>query len=116
MGIKCYNCQLLGHISWDCPQPRQPFKRNADGHTAKFCTTKKALEVSLIGSNQGYITSKYIYMKTVYLNENQDAVDLVDTGSTYYIITREVAEKHNLEIKPKLVNMYVYGNTTCRKL
>jgi len=38
---------------------------------------------------------------------------LVDTGSALCIIKRSIAQKYGLTIKPRTVNLNVYGNASC---
>lgn len=50
-------------------------------------------------------------MKEVRINDNKKTVrGLVDTGSAFTIITKTIAKSYGLEVRPKKVNMYVYGN------
>ena len=45
------------------------------------------------------------------INDNKKTVrGLVDTGSAFTIITKTIAKSYGLEVRPKTVNMYVYGN------
>lgn len=44
-GIKCYNCNGLGHMSRDCLKPRRPMKNSnchADDHTRGKCPQSEA--------------------------------------------------------------------------
>lgn len=51
-------------------------------------------------------------MKEVRINDNKKTVrGLVDTGSAFTIITKTIAKYYGLEVRPKKVNMYVYGNS-----
>lgn len=96
---------IVRYMSRDFPQPRKTYKCNkcqAEGHTAKYCTFKTP-DVSLIEKSKPG--------KLVYLDPDMEPVNrLVDTGKTYCIITQSTALKYNLTVKPKTVNMYVYGN------
>lgn len=51
------------------------------------------------------------YIKEVRINNSKESVrGLVDTGSAFTIITKTIAKLYGLEVCPKTVNMYVYGN------
>lgn len=115
-GPRCYNCQLSGHIARDCTSPRKPLKCikcNTDGHTAKYCRIKQPVDVGCISTPKSTLIKEGVmqYIKKVRINDYNEPVNgLIDTGSAYCIIKRSVAQKYNLVISPKTVNMYVYGN------
>lgn len=108
--VRCYNCQLSGHISRDCTQPRKPEKCvicKSEGHTASRCTNQP--QVSLVDDQSTNGLS--VYIKDVWLNQHTEAVQgLVDTGSSYSMIKRGVAERLSLKILPRTVTFRVYGN------
>jgi len=111
-GPRCYNCQLTGHVARDCTQPRRPLKCTKcklEGHTAKYCQVTNTPDVSLVSCQN---KSKLMYyMKEVRINDNKKTVrGLVDTGSAFTIITKSIAKSNGLEVRPKTVNMYVYGS------
>jgi len=111
-GPRCYNCQLTGHVARDCTQPRRPLKctkYNLEGHTAKYCRVTNTPNVSIVNS-QNKAKCMY-YIKYVRINDSKESVrGLVDTGIAFTIITKTIAESYGLEVRPKAVNMYEYGN------
>ncbi|KAL4082814.1 hypothetical protein QTP88_029470 [Uroleucon formosanum] len=112
-GPKCYNCKLIGHIAHDCTRPKRPLqcsKCGARGHTAKYCQTVTS-DVALIDTST---VNRTLYVKRVQINEKSEEVQgLVDTGSALCIIKRSIAQKYGLTIKPRTVNLNVYGNSSC---
>jgi len=112
-GPKCYNCQLIGHIARDCTRPKRPLhcsKCRAEGHTAKHCQAETT-DIALIDDNT---INRTLYIKRVQINDDPEEVQgLVDTGSALSIVKRSIAEKYGLTIKPRTVNLSVYGNTPC---
>lgn len=92
-GLKCYNCQLIGHIASDCTCPKRQLqcsKCGTEGHTAKYCQAAKT-DVALIDTNT---VNRTLYVKRVQINEDSEGVQgLVDTGSALCIIKRSIAQK-----------------------
>lgn len=51
--VRCYNCQLGGHIARDYPKPKRPLyfsKCSKEGHTAKYYSVK-SFEVTFVEGN-----------------------------------------------------------------
>lgn len=112
-GPKCYNCQLIGHIARDCTRAKSPLQFSkcvTEGHTAKYCQAVTT-DVTLIDTNT---VNRTVYVKRVQINDDpEENQGLVDTGSALCIIKRSIAKKYGLTIKPRTVNLNVYGNTPC---
>ncbi|GLV46225.1 hypothetical protein CBL_21290, partial [Carabus blaptoides fortunei] len=46
--FKCYNCNVSGHLSRDCPKPKLPircFKCNEEGHVSRQCSKNQVMQV-----------------------------------------------------------------------
>lgn len=94
IGIKCYNCNGIGHISHDCMKPRSPLKCsncNMKGHTRGKCPQN---ETALV---QGYLISKQrevlphnTYVKSAYINDKRFQA-MIDTWCSVSLIRSSAA-------------------------
>ncbi|GLV46049.1 hypothetical protein CBL_05135 [Carabus blaptoides fortunei] len=88
--VKCYNCNVSGHLSRDCPKPKLPircFKYNEEGHVSRQCSKNLVMQVV----NNDNCALKFI--KSVKLNDATVASSMFDTGATVCTIRKSVAQR-----------------------
>lgn len=109
-GPRCYNCQSFGYIARDCTETRRPLrcsKCKQDGHRSKYCK-KITTDVNLVSTQVK--NSAVHYIKQVCIYEHKDQIQgFVDTGSAVCIIKKSTAERFDLKVNSKIINMWVYG-------
>jgi len=111
-GIRCFNCNNVGHLSRNCDKPRKPMKCTLcglEGHYKKYCTNSKITPtVSFVETK--FNKSKYI--KRVKVNDFKDEVfGLIDTGCDICLMKNSVAEILGLKVCHTERQLTVYGNT-----
>lgn len=113
VGIKCYNCNGLGHMSRDCLKPKRPVKCSychADDHTRGKCPQSEAPPV------QGYLVSKRrevlphnTYVKPAYINDKQFQA-MIDTGCSVTLIRSSAAIRTGAKLESNVKPLFVVGD------
>lgn len=79
---KCFNCNKLGHLARDCPDPRRTvtcFKCGKEGHISRQCEAQSDSAVRTIGRPSDSTASKYLKIAIV---NGREVSAFIDTGSS----------------------------------
>ncbi|XP_067624938.1 uncharacterized protein [Eurosta solidaginis] len=88
--VKCYNCNVYGHVAAKCPQPQNKqrcTKCSKVGHDAKKCSAESKHTVAKIGGNENIQKMVPSIVEEVEC-EGRKYQALIDTGSDHSLIKK----------------------------
>lgn len=109
--LKCYNCNLFGHISKNCPEPRKELKCtkcNQTGHTQRHCK-HVAVKADINNvSNSETDTTVNKYLKQVRINSNS-VIALIDPGAAECTIKASRVIQFGFKVNTENVVLKSFG-------
>lgn len=106
--VRCFNCNMNGHIARDCPKPRKPCSGcQSTAHTRSRCPGKPA-QAMLVGPMLSEPQNSFI--KDILFNEVR-ATCLIDTGSSHVLVRNSLVHRSAATVRWTSRPLYTVGDT-----
>lgn len=119
---KCYNCNLYGHLSRDCTEPKRELrclKCNRTGHTQRHCpdggTTARAspTTASIAAPGVNFVASDNVHSARTYVKpleiNGHPMTGFIDTGSSDCTIKASRVLQFNLRFENQPETLHCFG-------
>ncbi|KAL1414201.1 hypothetical protein MTO96_007678 [Rhipicephalus appendiculatus] len=107
--LKCYNCNIYGHIARDCPDPKRPLKcQRCQGtdHTQRNCQAFPSNESNVVTETLPCTGAGRVLIKEVIFNDDFALVGLIDTGSSGCLLRASAAARCGIEVVQEPTDLY----------
>ncbi|KAL1447939.1 hypothetical protein MTO96_044181 [Rhipicephalus appendiculatus] len=110
---KCYNCNIYGHITRDCPEPKRPLKSQrcqATDHTQRNCQAFSSNVSNVVPETLPCTGAGHVLIKEVIFNDDFTLVGLIDTGSSGCLLRASAAAQCGIEMVQEPAPLYGFGS------